>query len=202
MIRGLRLLPLLLVSLALSARSQERPPVERTDAIARELAADVKRSPTRPDNLQERMERLMHFAMSSGRPERYLRKDKVHHIQKVAGAGRLKKAARLVDDLYHEAGSAGEREPMPPEPPRDLPLGERPIVGPGHDTPLMLSVPQLARPVLTPFAAATAMPMEAPAPADSDRSRADPARGRPGPGRNMERSTKAGDHGNQAVADR
>ncbi len=158
MIRGLRLLPLLLVSLALPARSQGRPPEGRTDAAARELAAEVKRYPTTRENLQERLERLMQFAMASGRPQRYLSKDKVHHVQKLAETGRPNEAAKLVNELYREAGSAGERAPATPEPPMDGPFGKRPLAGPGRgpapdgeihgdQVPMLLSSPPPPRPV-------------------------------------------------------
>ena len=105
---------LLAACLALPARSQESPPVERTDAAARELAAEVKASPTRPDNLKERMDRLMHFAMASGRPQRYLDREKVHFVQKLAVSGRRKEAAKLADELYFTAASATRTEPEPP----------------------------------------------------------------------------------------
>ncbi|MDD5301986.1 MAG: serine/threonine-protein kinase [Elusimicrobia bacterium] len=147
MLRALRILPLLLVCLASPASAQGRPPVERTDSAAQELAADVKRSPTTRGNVRERLERLMHFAMASGRPERYLRKEKVQHVHKLAASGRLDEAAKMVDLLYQEIGTAGEREPAPPGPPLDGPFGERPIVGPGHDVPLMLSAPPAPRPI-------------------------------------------------------
>jgi tRNA A-37 threonylcarbamoyl transferase component Bud32 len=173
MTRSLALIALLLACLAAPARSQERAPVQRTDAAARELAADVKRSPTTRENVKERLERLMHFAMSSGRPERYLPKEKVNHVHKLLYKERFEEAAEMVDGLYREMGTAGEREPLPPEPPMDRPFGEQPIVGPGHDTPLMLSAPalsapalatpKLAQPALSPYAAATAMPSLAPA---------------------------------------
>jgi len=144
---------LLLLAFASPARAQ-RPPVERTDAAARELAADVKSSPTTPENIKERMDRLMHFAMASGRPERYLSKDKAHRVQKVAMSGRFKEAARMVDQLYFEAATASGPETGPPELPPDHPLGERPLLGPGHDTPVMLSRMPEARPI----AAAPAAP--------------------------------------------
>ncbi|MBI2387104.1 MAG: serine/threonine protein kinase [Elusimicrobia bacterium] len=154
---------MLLIALAAPARAQ-RPPVERTDAAARELAADVKASPTTPDNIKERMDRLMHFAMASGRPQRYLSREKAHAVQKVAVAGRFRDAAKMVDQLYLEAAAASEREPEPPEPPMDQPFGERPIVGPGHDTPVMLSQLPQARPIESaPAAAAPPALLAAPA---------------------------------------
>lgn len=137
---------ILIMAFASPARAQ-RPPVERTDAAARELAADVKASPTTPQTIKERMDRLMHFAMASGRPERYLSKDKAHRVQKVAMSGRFKEAAKMVDQLYFEAAEASGREPEPPEPPMDHPYGERPLLGPGHDTPVMLSRMPEARPL-------------------------------------------------------
>jgi len=146
---------LLLAGLAGPARAQ-RPPVERTDAAARELAADVKESPTTPENIKPRMDRLMQFAMASGRPERYLSREKAHRVQKVAVSGRWKEAAKMVDQLYFEAARASEREPEPPEPPIDHPYGERPLLGPGHDTPVMLSRMPEARPL----ASAPAAPPE------------------------------------------
>jgi tRNA A-37 threonylcarbamoyl transferase component Bud32 len=149
-----------LIAFASPARAQ-RPPVERTDAAARELADDVKDSPTTPQNIKERMDRLMQFAMASGRPERYLSREKARRVQKVAVAGRWKEAATMVDQLYQEAATASEREPEPPEPPMALPHGERPLLGPGHDVPMMLSAPALARPVL---AAPAAAPAAAPLP--------------------------------------
>lgn len=158
-----RALALIAILLACPARAQERPPVERTDAIALEFAADVRRSPTTPENVKPRMERLMRFAMSSGRPERYLNKEKVHYVQKIAGAGRLEEAAKIVDTLYFRAALAAKREPMPPEPPgppMDNPYGERPIVGPGHDTPAMLSRPPSDRPLPEGLARMNASPVE------------------------------------------
>lgn len=137
---------MLLVSFASPARAQ-RPPVERTDAAARELAADVKASPTTPENIKVRMDRLMHFAMASGRPERYLNREKARRVQKVAVSGRLKEAAQMVDQLYFAAAEASGREAEPPELPMDHPLGERPLLGPGHDTPVMLSRMPEARPI-------------------------------------------------------
>lgn len=157
MIRAAGLVALLAACLAAPARSQEPPPVERTDAAARELAADVKASPTRPDNIKERMDRLMHFAMASGRPQRYLSKDKVHLVQKVAVSGRYRDAAKMVDELYFAAASATGPEPEPPALPMGHPLGERPIVGPGHDTPVMLSQMPQARPIASAPAAPPAL---------------------------------------------
>lgn len=134
------------VSFAPTARAQ-RPPVEHTDAAARELAADVKGSPTTRANIKERMDRLMQFAMASGRPERYLSREKARRVQKVAVAGRWKEAAAMVDQLYLEAASASESEPEPPELPMGHPLGEHPLLGPGRDTPVMLSRMPAARPI-------------------------------------------------------
>ena len=182
MTRSLALAAAAIAILAVAGRPQERAPVERTDAVARELAADVRRSPTSPENLQERLERLMHFAMRSGRPQRYLSKDEVRRVQRVAEAGRYKEASRLVDDLYFSAASAGAGGAAPPEPPMDDSFGERPIVGPGHDTPLMLSEMPRARPIAA--ASAAAIPLAAgaapaePIPAGEVRAPEAPARPR------------------------
>ncbi|MCM2303537.1 MAG: serine/threonine protein kinase [Elusimicrobia bacterium] len=154
---------LLAACLALPARSQDPPPVERTDAAARELAAEVKASPTRPDTIKERMDRLMHFAMASGRPRRYLSKEKARAVQQVTLSGRYKDAARMVDELYFAAAEAAGRDPEPPGPPAlplGHPLGERPIVGPGHDTPIMLSRPPSDRPLPEGLARVNASPVE------------------------------------------
>lgn len=155
---------MLLIAFASPARAQ-RPPVERTDAAARELAVDVKDSPTTRANIKERMDRLMQFAMASGRPERYLSREKARRVQKVAVAGRWKEAGAMVDQLYLEAATASEREPEPPEPPMALPNGEHPLLGPGHDTPVMLSRMPEARP-LTPSPAPAAPPALHAAPAE------------------------------------
>lgn len=173
---------LLVAALGSPARAQ-RPPVERTDAAARELAADVKASPTTPQNIKERMDRLMQFAMASGRPERYLSREKAHRVQKIAVAGRWKEAAKMVDQLYFEAAKASEREPEPPEPPMDHPYGERPLLGPGHDTPVMLSRMPEARPI-APAPAPAAPPALHAAPAETIPAAEAPA---PEPGRRPRR---------------
>ena len=139
---ALKLMPLLLLSLALPGRAQEH------HDTAAGLAAEAKSSPTTPQNMRDRLDRTLEFAQSSGNPGRYVRREMVMQVRMLIRGGRLPEAAALVGRIMRslESASAGEMEGPPGMGPgrgRPPPDGEVH----GDQVPMMLSQPQAAPPV-------------------------------------------------------